>query len=56
MNMRPLGLGHWTHPLLGRRVVDHAHGGRVGVLRALAPEADEGAELAIVASIAIPLG
>ncbi|MFF9781629.1 hypothetical protein GTW98_04845 [Streptomyces sp. SID8375] len=35
-----LGLGHWSHPLLGERVVDHAHGDRVGVFRALAPDAE----------------
>lgn len=38
MSTRSLGLGHVDHPLLGHRVVDHAHGDRVGVLRALAPE------------------
>ncbi|WP_432141302.1 hypothetical protein [Streptomyces sp. bgisy084] len=38
MTTKPLGLGHVDHPLLGHRVVDHAHGDRVGVLRALAPE------------------
>ncbi|MGW7576161.1 hypothetical protein [Streptomyces sp. NPDC054765] len=35
----PLGLGHRSHPLLGRRVIDHAHDDRIGVLRAIAPEA-----------------
>ncbi|REK89534.1 hypothetical protein DY245_15170 [Streptomyces inhibens] len=35
---QPLGLGHGDHPLLGRRVVDHAHDDRVGVLRAIAPD------------------
>ncbi|MCF3178198.1 hypothetical protein IPZ61_33460 [Streptomyces sioyaensis] len=35
---RALGLGHLSHPLLGRRVIDHAHGDRVGVFRALAPD------------------
>ncbi|MFE7780606.1 hypothetical protein [Streptomyces nigrescens] len=39
-NTRPLGLGHFEHPLLGRLVVDHASGGRVGVLRAIAPDVD----------------
>ncbi|MFI9078959.1 hypothetical protein ACIGW8_21205 [Streptomyces sioyaensis] len=34
-----LGLGHRSHPLLGRRVIDHAHDDRIGILRALAPEA-----------------
>ncbi|MFJ5593218.1 hypothetical protein ACIQCG_26140 [Streptomyces noursei] len=38
MSRQPLGLGHWEHPLLGRLVVDHAHGDRQGVFRALAPE------------------
>ncbi|MEU9111842.1 hypothetical protein AB0D04_08640 [Streptomyces sp. NPDC048483] len=33
----PLGLGHCKHPLLGRAVLDTATG-RVGVLRAIAPE------------------
>ncbi|MER5969688.1 hypothetical protein ABT112_08115 [Streptomyces sp. NPDC002055] len=37
---QPLGLGHFEHPLLGRLVVDHAHGDRVGVLRAIAPDVD----------------
>ncbi|WEB42930.1 hypothetical protein MOV08_29200 [Streptomyces yunnanensis] len=38
---RPLGLGHWEHPLLGQRVIDHAHDDRVGVLRALAPDIEQ---------------
>ncbi|MGA5270165.1 hypothetical protein [Streptomyces lydicamycinicus] len=38
MSMRPLGLGHVEHPLLGHLVVDHAHGDRRGILRALAPD------------------
>ncbi|QKV91909.1 hypothetical protein HUT19_09260 [Streptomyces sp. NA02950] len=33
-----LGLCHQSHPLLGHLVVDHAHDGRVGVLRAIAPD------------------
>ncbi|ARH92633.1 hypothetical protein [Streptomyces sp. MOE7] len=46
MNARPpssrdLGLGHRDHPLLGRRVVDHGHGDRIGVLRAIAPDAKD---------------
>ncbi|WP_180990154.1 hypothetical protein [Streptomyces noursei] len=36
----PLGLGYWEHPLLGQRAIDHAHDDRVGVLRALAPDAE----------------
>ncbi|MYU50619.1 hypothetical protein GTY53_00925, partial [Streptomyces sp. SID7805] len=36
--MQPLGLGHWKHPLLGRRVIDHAHDDRIGILRAIAPD------------------
>ncbi|MEU6331530.1 hypothetical protein ABZ851_30265 [Streptomyces sp. NPDC047049] len=39
-NAQPLGLGHIDHPLLGHLVVDHAHGDRIGVLRAVAPDAD----------------
>ncbi|MGW7572613.1 hypothetical protein [Streptomyces sp. NPDC054765] len=35
---RALGLGHLSHPLLGRRVIDRAHGDRIGVFRALAPD------------------
>ncbi|MEU8786483.1 hypothetical protein [Streptomyces sp. NPDC048637] len=35
-----LGLGHWSHPLLGARVVDHAHGDRIGIFRALAPDVE----------------
>lgn len=35
---QPLGLGHRSHPLLGRRVIDRAHGDRIGILRAIAPE------------------
>ncbi|MFD3420220.1 hypothetical protein [Streptomyces decoyicus] len=35
---RALGLGHPSHPLLGRRVIDHAHDGRIGVFRAFAPD------------------
>ncbi|MFI9261741.1 hypothetical protein ACIGT4_29145 [Streptomyces sioyaensis] len=27
---QPLGLGHRSHPLLGRRVIDHAHDDRIG--------------------------
>ncbi|MFE0377767.1 hypothetical protein ACFW1M_19750 [Streptomyces inhibens] len=38
---QPLGLGHWDHPLLGRRVIDRAHGGRSGVLRAIAPDVQD---------------
>lgn len=34
------GLGHYEHPWLGREVVDTATGRR-GILRAVAPEADE---------------
>ncbi|MGG2465696.1 hypothetical protein ACO0M4_39035 [Streptomyces sp. RGM 3693] len=37
---RPLGLGHWEHPLLGHRVIDHAHDDRVGIFRALAPDVE----------------
>ncbi|MFK0296699.1 hypothetical protein ACIQU6_40365 [Streptomyces sp. NPDC090442] len=33
-----LGFGHQAHPLIGCLVVDHAHGDRVGVLRAVAPD------------------
>ncbi|MBW5425087.1 hypothetical protein GKQ77_26600 [Streptomyces sp. BG9H] len=40
---RPLGMGHWSHPLLGQKVIDHAHGDRVGVFRAFAPDVDKGA-------------
>ncbi|MFH8553681.1 hypothetical protein [Streptomyces celluloflavus] len=36
--MQPLGLGHWKHPLLGHRVIDHAHNDRIGILRAIAPD------------------
>ncbi|MGW5937674.1 hypothetical protein ACWIG3_05765 [Streptomyces celluloflavus] len=36
--MQPLGLGHWKHPLLGHRVIDHAHDDRIGILRAIAPD------------------
>ncbi|MCR8573592.1 hypothetical protein [Streptomyces sp. Isolate_219] len=44
-----LGLGHWDHPLLGRRVVDHAHGDRIGVLRAIAPDSkDNGYNLVVM--------
>ncbi|MFI0212790.1 hypothetical protein [Streptomyces lydicus] len=43
-------MGHRDHPLLGRRVVDHGHGDRIGVLRAIAPEYDPG-RLAIVTDI-----
>ncbi|REK90982.1 hypothetical protein DY245_07330 [Streptomyces inhibens] len=35
---QPLGLGHWSHPLLGRLVIDHAHGDLIGILRAIAPD------------------
>jgi hypothetical protein len=45
--MQPLGLGHWKHPLLGRRVIDHAHDDRIGVLRAIAPDAKAGTRLII---------
>lgn len=38
--VRQLGLGHRAHPWLGRQVVDREHGGRVGVLRAVAPDVD----------------
>lgn len=47
---RPLGLGHFDHPLLGRLVVDHAHDDRIGILRAIAPDVrrpDMGAVLRI---------
>ncbi|MGW5936968.1 hypothetical protein ACWIG3_31400 [Streptomyces celluloflavus] len=37
--MQPLGLGHLNHPLLGHRVIDHAHADRIGILRAIAPDA-----------------
>lgn len=37
---QPLGLGHFDHPLLNRLVIDHAHGDRIGVLRAIAPDVD----------------
>jgi hypothetical protein len=37
--MQPLGLGHLSHPLLGHRVIDHAHDDRIGILRAVAPDA-----------------
>ncbi|MEU9502050.1 hypothetical protein [Streptomyces sp. NPDC048196] len=33
-----LEFGHLHHPLLGRRVIDHGHDDRVGILRALAPD------------------
>lgn len=36
-----LGLGHWSHPLLGCLVIDHAHGARIGILRGLAPDVAE---------------
>ncbi|MEU7178845.1 MULTISPECIES: hypothetical protein [Streptomyces] len=36
-----LGLGHQSHPLIGRLVVDHAHDDRVGVLRAIAPDSKD---------------
>ncbi|MFI6723686.1 hypothetical protein [Streptomyces atratus] len=35
---RHLGLGHWSHPLLGCLVIDHAHDDRTGILRGLAPD------------------
>ncbi|GAB7033335.1 hypothetical protein AB0G35_13745 [Streptomyces sp. NPDC021749] len=38
---QPLGLGHWSHPLLGRRVVDRSHDNRIGILRAIAPDPKE---------------
>ncbi|MEU1015853.1 hypothetical protein ABZ383_23375 [Streptomyces sp. NPDC005900] len=38
---QPLGMGHWSHPLIGRKVIDHAHGDRVGIFRAFAPDVDE---------------
>ncbi|MEV5950381.1 hypothetical protein [Streptomyces sp. NPDC051993] len=34
------GLMHRHHPLLGQRVVDHVHGDRHGILRAIAPDVD----------------
>ncbi|MEU7183619.1 MULTISPECIES: hypothetical protein [Streptomyces] len=37
--MQPLGLGHLNHPLLGHPVIDHAHADRIGILRAIAPDA-----------------
>ncbi|MFE5740672.1 hypothetical protein [Streptomyces celluloflavus] len=37
--MQPLGLGHLNHPLLGHPVIDHAHDDRIGILRAIAPDA-----------------
>lgn len=55
MTMQPLGYGHWTHPLLGQRVVDHAHDGRVGVFRAFAPDAERGPGLAIRVAQDTPL-
>lgn len=41
MSARDLGMGHRSHPWLGRRVVDTEHGDRVGVLRAVAPDVDD---------------
>ncbi|MHA4817164.1 hypothetical protein ACXZ65_22705 [Streptomyces aculeolatus] len=38
---RQLGFGHRAHPWLGRRVVDKEHHGRIGVLRAVAPDVDD---------------
>ena len=40
-NLPALGLGHWDHPLLGHRVVDHAREDRIGVLRAVAPDSKD---------------
>ncbi|MGW5936963.1 hypothetical protein ACWIG3_31425 [Streptomyces celluloflavus] len=37
--MQPLELGHLNHPLLGHPVIDHAHDDRIGILRAIAPDA-----------------
>ncbi|AUH41647.1 hypothetical protein [Streptomyces sp. CMB-StM0423] len=34
-------MGHQSHPWLGHLVVDAEHGGRVGVLRAVAPDVDD---------------
>jgi hypothetical protein len=50
---RALGLGHWSHPLLGRRVVDHAHGDRVGVIRAFASDVN-GHNLSLGPVISVP--
>ncbi|MFE5736697.1 hypothetical protein ACWIG3_23325 [Streptomyces celluloflavus] len=45
--MQPLGLGHLNHPLLGYRVIDHAHDDRIGILRAIAPDAKASTGLVI---------
>lgn len=34
-------MGHQPHPFLDRLVVDTEHDGRVGVLRAVAPDVDD---------------
>lgn len=39
-----IGLGHRNHPLLGHKVRDAAHEDRIGVLRAVAPNADPAAK------------
>lgn len=49
MIMQQLGVEHWAHPLLGQRVVDRAHGDRVGVFRAFAPDVDKTRALAVTA-------
>jgi len=33
-------MGHREHPLLNHEVVDTAHGDRIGILRAVAPDVD----------------
>ncbi|MGW5940553.1 hypothetical protein ACWIG3_18600 [Streptomyces celluloflavus] len=44
---QPLGLGHLNHPLLGHPVIDHAHDDRIGILRAIAPDAKASTGLVI---------
>ncbi|MFF0723763.1 hypothetical protein [Streptomyces sp. NPDC004134] len=41
MAARDLEMGHQPHPLLHCLVIDTEHGGRVGVLRAVAPDVDD---------------
>ncbi|GAA2667645.1 hypothetical protein GCM10010400_30500 [Streptomyces aculeolatus] len=41
MAARDLEMGHQPHPLLHHLVVDTEHDGRVGVLRAVAPDVDD---------------
>lgn len=41
MTARDMGMGHLTHPWLNRLVVDTEHSGRLGVLRAVAPDVDD---------------